>query len=135
VGLLRASSEQVGQEVDLEASVGRAAGGGIEHGDSLVRFAEAVTRGTDDVDGARVALREALGEEAFVEASGIVGIFNGLVRTADLSGIPLDDDTLHGSTDFRSELGLNDFAGAANTDLDRADPTRAPKRFFPPPSG
>jgi hypothetical protein len=135
VGLLRASSEQVGQDVDLEATVGRTGGGGIEHGDALVRFAEAVTRGTDDVDTARAALRETLGEDGFVEASGIVGIFNGLVRTADLSGIPLDDDTLHGSIDFREGLGLNTFAGAANSDLDRADPERAPKRIFAPPSG
>jgi hypothetical protein len=98
-----------------------------------VRFAEAITSGTDDTDAARAALRDALGEAGFLEAAGIVGIFNGLVRTADLSGIPLDEGTLHGSLDFREKLGLNAFAGAANGDLERADPSRAPKRFFAPP--
>ena len=134
MGLLRASSEQVGQEASLEATVGRGGGGDIPHGEALLRFGEAVTNGSDDLDGSRAALRDTLGEEAFLEAAGIVGIFNGLVRTADLSGIPLDDGTLHGSVDFRQELGLNAFAGAANSDLDRADPTLAPDRIFAPPT-
>lgn len=134
MGLLRASSEHIGQSVDLEATVGGSGADGIPHGDALVRFAEAVTRGSEDVDAARAALRDALGEAGFVEAAAIVGIFNGLVRTADASGIPLDEDTLHGSTEFRERLGLNAFGGARNSALAEADPAKAPKRFFEPPS-
>jgi hypothetical protein len=134
VGLLRASSEQAGASVDLQAVMGRAGAEGIEHGEALLRFAEAVTRGDAEIDAARGDLRAALGEAAFVEACGIVGIFNGLVRTADLSGIPLDDGTLHGSTDYREQLGLNAFGGAANSELERADPELAPARIFAPPS-
>ena len=116
--LLRESSEKVEQDVDLAATVGRAGGGGIEHGEELVRFGEALTRGSDDLDAARDALRQAAGDFAFVEAAGIAAIFNGLVRTADLSGIPLDSPTLGSSADFRVELGLESFGGAANTALD-----------------
>jgi len=134
VGLLRASSEKVGQDVALEAVVGRGEAGRIEHGDALVRFGEAVTRGTDEIDAARAGLRKALGDEGFVAAAAIAGIFNGLVRTADLSGIPLDEGTLHGSTDFREALGLNAFGGAANSALEAADPDQAPERIFAPPS-
>lgn len=136
MGLLRASSEHIGQTVDLAATVGRGAGGGgIAHGEALVRFAEAVTRARDDVDAARSALRQAVGDDGFLEAAAIVGIFNGLVRTADLSGIPLDDGTLHGSTDFRDSLGLNVFSGSQNSDIEGADPALAPERIFAPPSG
>ncbi|MCP4007255.1 MAG: hypothetical protein GY725_23980 [bacterium] len=103
--------------------MGQAGGGGLEHGEQLVRFGEAITRGNEDADEARSALRAVLGEHGFLEAAGIVGIFNGLVRTADLSGIPIDEGTLHGSASFVQDLGLDDFAGAANTDLERADPT------------
>jgi hypothetical protein len=123
--LLRESSEKIGQKVDLAATVGSAGDGGIEHGAELVRFGEAVTRGNDDVDASREALRAALGDTAFIQAASIVGIFNGLVRTADFSGIPLDRGTLDGTESLRVELGLNEFAGAANTDLNSADPTRA----------
>jgi len=135
VGLLRASSEEVGQEVVLEAAVGGAGAEAVAHGRALVRFGEAVTRGSEDLGPAREALLEALGDEGFAEAAGIAAIFNGLVRTADLSGIPLDDGTLHASADFRESLGLNQFGGAANTALERADATLAPTRFFDIPPG
>jgi len=115
--LLRESGQAIEQDVELEATIGRVPGGKIPHGDELVRFGEAITRGNDDADAARDALRRALGDEAFVEAAGIVAIFNGLVRNADFSGIPLDESTLLASVEFRAELGLNDFAGSANSDL------------------
>ena len=130
MGLLRASSEEIGQDVALEATVGAAGADTVSHGAALVRFGEAVTRGSDDLAEARTALRNALGEEGFAEAAGIAAIFNGLVRNADLSGIPLDDGTLHGSADFRESLGLNRYGGAANSDLGHSDPALAPKRFF-----
>ena len=116
----------------MDSTVGRASGSDVAGGEQLVRFGEAVVRGSDDLPAAREALREALGETGFIEACGIAGIFNGLVRNADLSGIPLDDTSLHGSEDFREKLGLNAFSGAKNSDLKRADASQAPERFFPP---
>ena len=117
--LLRASSEAVDQDADLQATVGQG-DGGLPHGALLVRFAEAATRGEPDLDEARAALLSALGPEPFVEACATVGIFNGLVRTADASGIPLDQGTLDASTEFRSRLGIDDYAGAGSTDLGSA---------------
>ena len=46
-----------------------------------------------------------------------VGIFNGLVRIADATGIPLDGGMVRASRAFREDLGLNDFDGAGNTEL------------------
>ena len=37
------------------------------------------------------AVRAAVGVDGWVEAAMTVAVFNGLVRTADASGIPLDD--------------------------------------------
>jgi hypothetical protein len=119
--------------VGLEVTMGQGDANAIPHGQSLVNFAEAVTRGSEDQEVARTALREAMGEQAFIESAGIVGIFNGLVRNADFSGIPLDEGTLHGSMDFRDQLGLNEFGGAANTDLASADATLATGRILGPP--
>lgn len=130
MGLLRASGEAIGQDVSLEATMGGEGAGKIEHGEALVRFGEAVTRGGEDLEAAREALRGAAGDAAFVEACGIAAIFNGLVRTADLSGIPLDESTLHGSADFRERLGLNAFGGAANTAIERGDASKAPAGFL-----
>lgn len=115
--LLRASGEKAGEKVDLAAAVGRGGDGGVPHGEALLRFGEAVTRGSDDAGAARRALLRAVGPAGFMEAASIVGIFNGLVRTADASGIPLDDGMRNDSAEFRGELGLDALAGAANTDL------------------
>lgn len=124
--LLRESSAVAGQSADLRATIGEGDGGGsVPHGAALVRFGEAVTRGSDDANAARDALRGALGAEGLVEAACIVAIFNGLVRTADSSGIPLDPGTLDSTVEFRAALALNDYGGAANTPLGAADPARA----------
>ena len=58
--------------------------------------------------------------------------WSGAQRVVDLSGVPLDDTSLHGSEDFPEQLGLNTFSGAAKSCLDRADSRLAPSRFFPP---
>ena len=115
--LLRVSSEAIGMEAELSATVGDG-DGGVPHGELLRSFAEAATRDTDDLALVRQGLRDAVGDAAFVEAAATVGAFNGLVRVADGTGIPLDDGTRSVSDGFREALGLNAFAGARNTDLE-----------------
>ncbi len=110
--LLRASSKAVGAEVDLSATVADTKDGGVEHGAVLTAFAEAVVRDTDRLDAARAQALEALGPARFVEAAATVGIFNGLVRVADSTGIPSDPMTLERTADVRGELGFNRWGGA-----------------------
>jgi hypothetical protein len=57
-----------------------------------------------------------------------VGVFNGLTRVADATGIPLDGGTLAATTDVRAELGLNAFAGARSTGaaIHATGPSRLP---------
>ncbi len=104
----------MGDDADLAATVGRG-DGGVPHGERLAAFAEAATRGAEDLPEVRARLLEAVGPEATLLAAATVGIFNGLVRTADATGIPLDDGTLRASETFRAELGLNEYAGAVST--------------------
>jgi hypothetical protein len=117
--LLRASGQAIELDVQLEGSVGRG-DGGVAHGAALARFAEAATRASDDLPEARSVLRAELGrtepgDARFLEVAATVGIFNGLVRVADATGIPLDPATRAASADFRGALGLDDFAGARDT--------------------
>ena len=113
--LLRASSDAVGAEVDLSATVEDAAGGGVEDGAVLTAFAEAVVRATDDLDAVRARALETLGPAKFVEAAATAGIFNGLVRVADSTGIPSDAMTLERTADVRGELGFNRWGGATSS--------------------
>lgn len=89
---------------------------GVPHGDLLLAFAEAII-GTDRaaLDTARAALAEALGAEAIAGASAIAGNFTKNDRVANALGIPVDPPVLKGTEDLREQLGLNDYASAANT--------------------
>jgi len=110
----------MGEDVDVRASIG-VGDGGIEQGEALRTFAELATRGEEGLEDAREKLLRAVGPAGFVEAAATVGIFNGLVRTADATGIPLDDGTRKASADFRKELGFEEFGGARNSDLREAE--------------
>jgi len=130
--LLRVSSQAIGEEAELEGAVGRATGdGGVPHGEAMVRFAEAATRGSEDLAASRSDLIAAIGPLPFVEVAATVGIFNGLVRVADGTGIPLDEGSRKISETFREDLGLVTFGSARNTDFDAPvsnhDPIGLPK--------
>ena len=65
----------------------------MSHGATLRRFAIAVLSKADDLDEARAALIEAVGESATAQAASIVGCFDGLNRVADSTGIRLDPES------------------------------------------
>jgi hypothetical protein len=83
----------------------------VPNGSLLINFAEAVI-GDDDarLSGARSAVRENMGDAALVDAAAVVGFFNAIDRVADATGIPLDPERLPQTADFRSALGLDNFA-------------------------
>jgi len=90
--------------------------GGVAHGARLLAFTEAAMADDEGVlKRERLALLDALGAAAFVDACGVVGAFNVVDRIADAIGIPLDGPLQGVSVDLRQELGLARFAAAANT--------------------
>ena len=110
------SGEANGLEIDLEAALDPDDVGdvGVPASAELLAFTNAVERG-GDVEAARAALVAAVGEEATLQAAATIAIFNGLVRVADGTGIRLDDGVFTASVDNRELLGINRFAGAANS--------------------
>ena len=77
-------------------------------------YAEAANRDPEAARALNDDVITAVGEAGLVDAAVIVAVFNGLVRSADGIGIPLDDTMLAATADARSVLGLDSFAGAAN---------------------
>ncbi len=73
--------------------------------------------GADDAALARerAALREVLGDAAFLDACAVIGAFNVVDRIADATGIPLDPALLMMSAAVREELDLARFGSSANT--------------------
>jgi len=117
---LRASAQYDGREIDL--SVVTAAddgigdgggGGGIANGEELIRFANAVL-GHDEAElaAARTAIAGTLGGAALADTAGVVSLFNAIVRVADSTGIPVEEQRAADSADFRAAIGVDDFAAA-----------------------
>ena len=106
-----------GTEVDLAAVNGDARSViGVEHGEELLAFTEALMRGEAATDERR-RLREILSAEAFVDVAAVIGSFNVVDRIADATGIPLDAIMLAMSQEVREQLELSRFASSANTPL------------------
>lgn len=115
--MLRASSEQSGNDYDLNTISGEVQGdGGIPHGQLLVSFAEAIL-GDDEklLDQVRGKVLQNMGEAAMIDAAAVAGLFNAIDRVADACGIPLEDAKAEASEDIRAELGVNDFVSVYNS--------------------
>ena len=92
--------------IDHEA----AASSGVEHGQLLMAFAEAMV-GEDDatLTHVRHAVIEMLSPEAMVDAAGVASNFERMVRIADATGIPLDARMEALSQEARDTLHLERF--------------------------
>ena len=113
--MLRVSSESKDQDVDLKAVMGDG-NGGVKGGAELTAFAEATVSGGDNaITSAREKLVRALGPEATVDAAGVIGNFERMVRIADGTGIPLDTPVNMISADMREEVGIDQFVTARNS--------------------
>jgi hypothetical protein len=109
--LLRESSKAKGEDYDLSLLTGTRGDGNIPLGALLVAFAEAVL-GDDDrrLQEVQAAIRDRMGDAAFVDAAAIVATFNAIDRVADATGIPIEDNKAASTADFRAALGINAFA-------------------------
>jgi hypothetical protein len=111
--MLRGSSTADGSEVNLEAIVhGRETDSLIAGGSELIRFTDAVLSNASDLESARADLVNTLGERAMVDAAGVIGNFQRMVRIADSTGIPVDGFMAEANADVRETLGLNNLPSA-----------------------
>lgn len=120
------SSDALGLDVDYELVLDRQHLGdvGVPHSPELLSFTNAVQIGTPDLEDARSALHRAVGADGVLEAAATIAVFNGLVRVADGTGIQLDGGVFAVSADDRARLGIDNFAGVANSDAARpVDPS------------
>ncbi len=93
--------------MNLEAIVqGSGADSGVAGGSALLRFTEAALTDPANLAEARRRLVAELGEAATVDAAGVMGNFQRMVRIADSTGIPVDGRMAAASADVRDRLHL-----------------------------
>ena len=114
--VLRESGRLLNLPVNLRALVDPSVDPGVPGGRELVAFTDAIT-GTDlaRLDEAREALIAVLGRAAVMPAAIICANFSRNDRLANGMGIPLDAPMMAATADLRAELGINDYASAANS--------------------
>ncbi len=82
----------------------------IPHGSVLMDLTEAVYDGDETaIAAARRAVRQEMGDAAFVDACATIASFSAVVKIADGTGIPLEDYKEEASREIREELSINDF--------------------------
>lgn len=80
----------------------------IPNGRILMDLVEAVYAGAG-LASARTAVRDQLGDAAFVDACATIASFSAVVKIADGAGIPLEDYKEAASREIREELSINAF--------------------------
>lgn len=119
--MLRASTDETGEELDYAAVTGGTAAGetGVAHGGLLIEFGEAVlTDDTARLDAARDAILETMGPDALVDSAAVAAMFNALDRVADSTGAPVEDWKQAETASIVSAIGIDAFA-ANKAALDR----------------
>jgi hypothetical protein len=87
-----------------------AASSGVEHGNLLIAFTEAMVRDDDaTLTQTRHAVIEELSPEVMVDAAGVASNFERMVRIADATGIQLDARMEALSQGVRDALHLERF--------------------------
>jgi len=82
----------------------------VPHGQILVDLVEAVYSGDEAaLVKARSAVRVQLGDAAFVDTCATIASFNAVVKIADGTGIPLEDNKEKATRDIREELSIDRF--------------------------
>ncbi len=111
--MLRGSVDARGEDVTLDTIVaGTAVDSQVPGGAELVALVEAALTEPAALPAARAAVADALGTEALVDAAGVIGNFQRMVRIADATGIPVDAGTAAVTESLREELKLNEFVSA-----------------------
>ena len=83
-------------------------------GAMLNRFATAVLgRDAAELAAARANIAEVMGGAALTDTAAVAALFNAIDRVADATGIPMEDQKAEATADFRSTIGIDDFAAAS----------------------
>ena len=85
-------------------------GVGVPQAAELIEFGEAMLGEDRDRQAlARRAIYRTLGPAGLVDAAAIVASFNAVVKIADGTGIPLEDEKTAATQEMREALGLERF--------------------------
>ena len=115
--MLSLSAETSNTDIDLGIVNGdESASSSVPYSAGLMRFAQAVAgRDPRHIAETRQALFDEAGNDVVVDAAGVAGNFQRMVRIADSTGIPVDERMNALSSGIQKQLDLRRFRSAQNT--------------------
>ena len=116
--MLRESVELTGGAIDFDGLTDPACTEirGIANSRELLEFTNACMEGDAAARAStRRNLVDSMGSAAMIDAVGIISNFQRMVRIADTTGIPTDGPMQVISADLCKQLGINNYASAANS--------------------
>ncbi|WP_299775487.1 alkylhydroperoxidase-related (seleno)protein [uncultured Pseudoteredinibacter sp.] len=117
--ILDMAAKASGDAVDLKSPQGQEVNDiGVEHGELILDYTEFANREPEKAYEQHAKLIEVLGERAAMELAAVVAIFNGLNRTSDPTGVPMEETLMaYGRLGNKTEsLGLAEMTGINNTE-------------------
>ena len=115
--MLRVSMTKTERDIDIHVINGEEDGiSEVPYANELTAFAEAVASFDESrLRQERQRLLDAAGAEVLVDAAGVAGNFQRMVRIADSMGIPVDANDNEVSNQVREELDLYRFRSSENS--------------------
>ncbi|GAA6150885.1 alkylhydroperoxidase-related (seleno)protein [Pseudoteredinibacter isoporae] len=117
--ILDMAAKASGDSVDLAAPQGAEVKDiGVAHGELILDYTEFANREPEKAYEQYAQLEVLLGERGAMELAAVVAIFNGLNRTSDPTGVPMEETLMaYGRLGNKTEkLGLATMAGINNTE-------------------
>jgi hypothetical protein len=107
---LRWSGEVLQYDINIAGVADRSVDLGVPGGSALLALVDAFA-GDDAaaLEEARTAVREALGDEAFVDAAAVFGNFEMMNRVAEGVGLPIAPQAIEREAEMMKILGLYDL--------------------------
>jgi hypothetical protein len=117
---LRGSAKNAGKDINLRVVLGEEPdASGIDNARALIAFVEAfIERDDRALAQARTVLVGEMGTDAMIDAAAVAANFQRMVRIADATGIPVDEQMSKMTRDIQEQLELRRFASARNTPAD-----------------
>lgn len=82
----------------------------VPHTTELAAFVrDSIARNSAAVKQSRAALVRVAGQAAMMDASAVIGGFDGITRIADATGVPLEPTKAENTQDLRQQLRINFF--------------------------
>jgi hypothetical protein len=107
--MLRASSFAFEYDLDLDALRDPSIPTGVPGGNLLLRLVDAVLVRTEPLEPVHDEIAGELGPEALVDAASVFGNFEMMNRVAEVSGIPIPQQSIDRTRDLIDRLDIGGF--------------------------